>query len=112
MASDCVFCKIVKGEILSKKVYEDDKILAFHDINPAADVHIILIPKKHIDNLTKINKSHQNLLFGMLKVADNLSVKLTPKKFRIVFNGGSLLVVQHLHLHLLGGNLGKNAKWD
>lgn len=110
--ADCIFCKIVKGEIPSKIVYEDKNVLAFHDVNPAADVHILVIPKKHIEDISSINKSDQNLLFEMLKVSRDLAGKFAPKKFRLVFNGGSLLEVQHLHLHLLGGNLGKNAKWD
>ena len=60
--SDCIFCKIIKGEIPSKKVYEDDKVLAFHDINPEAPVHVLVVPKEHIDSVNGINESNADVI--------------------------------------------------
>ncbi len=103
---ECLFCKIVKGEIPSKKVYEDDSILAFYDINPAAPVHVLVIPKEHIESLAKL-KEEQLALVGYLhgkirKIAQDLNLE---HGYRVVNNCGSDggQEVGHLHFHLLGG---------
>ena len=92
--NDCIFCKIVKGEVPSKKVFEDELILAFHDINPKAPVHVLLIPKKHISSLIDIKAS---------AVAGKLG--LNDKGYKIVVNNGNGAgqLVFHLHMHILGG---------
>ena len=104
---DCVFCKIIKGEIPSEKVYEDEEILAFKDINPAAQIHILVIPKKHINNLLEV-KDEDNYLIGKIyktinKIAKDLNIE--KDGFRVIVNCGkdSGQEVMHLHFHLLGG---------
>lgn len=104
--SDCLFCKIVSGEIPSKKVYKDDRILAFYDINPAAPVHVLVIPKEHIDSLAEL-KDEQLDLIGYLhgKLRDIARDLKLDNGYRVVNNcradGGQ--EVGHLHFHLLGG---------
>ena len=103
---DCVFCKIVNGEIPAKKVYEDDKVLAFYDLEPQAPVHILIIPKEHIESANCINETNSNIIGYIFEVAAKLSKQLDLKNgYRIVNNcgkdGGQS--VMHLHFHLLGG---------
>lgn len=104
---DCLFCKIVDKQIPSEIVYEDDKVMAFKDINPVAPVHILLIPKKHISDLTCIEAEDTELLGHLLLVAKKLAQELgiADSGFRIVNNckadGGQ--VIFHLHFHLIGG---------
>lgn len=104
---DCIFCKISKGEIPSEKVYEDEEILAFKDINPAAPIHVLIIPKKHITNLMEVSDQDHQLMgkitVVMQKVAKQLGVD--EKGFRIICNCGpdSGQEVMHLHFHLLAG---------
>jgi histidine triad (HIT) family protein len=104
---DCIFCKIVNGEIPSKKLYEDDSVVAFNDINPAAPVHYLVIPKAHLPTLDDATEAHQALLGKMLLVAANLAREqgIETNGYRQVINcrehGGQ--VVYHLHLHVLGG---------
>jgi len=105
--SDCLFCKIIKREIPGKVVYEDDDILAFEDINPAAPVHVLIIPKQHIEKIADLEESHQDLAGKLLvtipKIARELG--LESDGYRIVANNGSqaLQSVFHIHFHLLGG---------
>ncbi|MGE5026920.1 MAG: histidine triad nucleotide-binding protein [Betaproteobacteria bacterium] len=104
--TDCLFCKIVRGEIPSKKVYEDDEVLAFHDINPVAPVHFMLIPKLHAASLEECNASHQALLGKMLLLAPVLAKEQGLKDgFKTVINTGKGggQVVFHLHVHVIGG---------
>ena len=104
---DCLFCKIVKGEIPSSKVYEDDEILAFKDIHPAAPIHILVIPKKHITSLAYLEKEDEILvgkIYGVInKIADEQGFK--ENGYRVIVNcgkdGGQ--EVMHLHFHLLAG---------
>ena len=103
----CVFCKIVKGELPSTKVYEDDKYLAFKDINPKAPVHILIIPKEHIEYLADIDESNKHIIGDMAVIANRIAKELGIDKsgYRIVINNGpdSGQEVFHLHMHLLGG---------
>lgn len=104
---DCIFCKIIKGEIPSKKVYEDEEIVAFHDVNPAAPIHILVIPKKHIPSLAHMQKEDEEVIgriYGVInKVAEMQGVK--ERGYRVIVNcgedGGQ--EVGHLHFHLLAG---------
>ena len=104
---DCLFCKIIAGEIPGSIVYEDDDILAFKDINPAAPVHILVIPKQHIAKLSDLQDEHRQiagkLLLTIPRIAHDLG--LEQDGFRVVANNGpnALQTVFHIHFHLLGG---------
>lgn len=104
---DCVFCKIVEGKIPCTKVYEDEKVLAFDDIQPMAPVHVIIIPKEHISTMLDIDVSQNNIANYLIAAAQKVAkVKnIAERGFRTVINcnaeGGQ--VVFHLHMHLLGG---------
>lgn len=103
---DCIFCKISKGEIPCDKVYEDEEILAFRDINPIAPVHILVIPKKHIKSAAELTEDDEALIGKMFTVIKNIAEENHLESgYRIVNNcgedGGQ--EVPHLHFHLLGG---------
>lgn len=104
---DCLFCKIINGEIPSTKVYEDDEILAFRDINPLAPVHILVIPKKHISSLTDLKPEDEKIVGKIYTVINKIAEqeKIAENGFRVVVNcgedGGQ--AVKHLHFHILGG---------
>ncbi|MCX7658096.1 MAG: histidine triad nucleotide-binding protein [Oscillospiraceae bacterium] len=103
---DCIFCKIVSGKILSSKVYEDEKVLAFKDINPMAPVHILVIPKEHISGASEINESNSAVVAHIFEVAAKLAKDMKLESgFRIVTNCGpdAGQTVNHLHFHLIGG---------
>lgn len=103
--SDCIFCKIANGEIPAKLVYEDDQIAAFHDLEPQAPVHILIIPKAHIDSLDHTKPEDiQTLGWLMLKIKDIAKELGIKNGYRIVSNCGedALQSVEHLHFHLLG----------
>jgi histidine triad (HIT) family protein len=107
MTQDCIFCQIAAGDILANKVYEDDVIVAFHDLEPQAPVHVLLIPRQHISTLLETSSSDAELL-GMLQsraveVARGLG--LSENGFRLVMNclADAGQSVFHIHLHLLGG---------
>ncbi len=106
--SDCIFCKIARGEIPSKKVYEDAELFAFHDINPVAPVHFMVIPKLHMASLADADESHAALLGKMLVLAPKLAQQLgLDNGFRTVINtgrGGGQEVF-HLHMHIIGGGM-------
>lgn len=104
---NCIFCKIVKGEIPCTKVYEDDTVLAFKDINPLAPVHVVVIPKKHVENLNELDgltpEEQLKLLAACRKVAQIMGIDKTG--YRIASNCGpdADQSVLHLHIHVLGG---------
>ena len=102
----CLFCKIAAGEIPSNKVYEDDQILAFHDISPQAPVHILLIPKAHVGGADEISGENSAAVARIFEVAANLASEIgLDEGYRIVTNIGEhgQQSVRHLHFHLLGG---------
>jgi len=109
MADDCVFCKILRKEIPSEIVYEDDDIVAFEDLNPKAPVHVLVIPKKHIAHLSDMTSSDLDLagklLLAIPVIAERLNIH--SDGFRIVLNNGpnALQTVDHVHFHLLGGRV-------
>jgi histidine triad (HIT) family protein len=112
MQEDCIFCKIIRGEIPSKKVYEDEVAFAFYDINPVAPTHILIVPKKHIVGIQGITEEDRETVGHMFLVARKISEELglSPGEdlsggYRLVFNVGrdAGQSVFHLHLHLLGG---------
>jgi histidine triad (HIT) family protein len=106
--SDCLFCKIVRGEIPCRKVYEDDEVLAFDDIRPVAPVHFMLIPKQHLDSLMQAEDAHAALLGKMLLLASRLAKEQGLNHgFRTVINtgrGGGQEVF-HFHIHVIGGGI-------
>lgn len=104
--SDCLFCNIASGKIPAEIVYEDDIIVVFKDINPKADVHLLLIPREHIESLAKLDDTHDELLSYMLKkLADIAQQHGLSSGFRTIINTGKDggQEVFHLHIHLMGG---------
>ena len=104
---DCLFCKIVKGEIPCTKVYEDDKVFSFKDIDPKAPVHILIVPKKHISSLNEVTEEDSELIAYIFTVIKKLAKELgvAESGYRVVSNcgedGGQSVL--HIHFHLLGG---------
>jgi histidine triad (HIT) family protein len=109
-ADNCIFCKIVAGDIPAKKIYEDDDILVFHDINPWAPVHFLMIPKAHIPSMAQLEESHQALMGKIMTLAPKLALEQGCRPypqggFRVMVNTGDdgLQEVHHLHVHVIGG---------
>lgn len=107
---DCLFCKIIAGQIPSRKVYEDDEVFAFHDIHPAAPVHFLMVPKEHVHSMAGVSGAHAGLLGRMMVLAPRLAQEqgcnpYPDGGFRIVVNTGTEggQEVHHLHLHVMGG---------
>jgi histidine triad (HIT) family protein len=103
---NCIFCKIVAGQIPSRKVHEDDHVLAFHDIAPWAPVHVLIIPRQHIASLADVQAEHAPLLGHMLALAPKLMKDLgVTNGFRTLINTGrdGMQEVYHLHMHVMGG---------
>lgn len=104
---DCIFCKIIKGEIPSDFVYQDEEVVAFRDINPLAPIHILVVPRRHIAALTELTEADTQLMGHMVSVANQLarSEGIAESGYRIAINSGrdGRQFVPHLHLHLLGG---------
>lgn len=103
---DCIFCKIIAGEIPSKKIYEDDEIFAFLDINPQAPVHFLVIPKTHIDSLAHIDETNCDIVGKISLVIANLAKEHNlADGFRVITNIGEngAQSVNHLHFHVIGG---------
>lgn len=103
---DCIFCKIVNGDIPSNKVYEDDTVLAFHDIAPQMPVHVIVIPKTHIASAAEVNADNSAVIGHIFEVIPKIAKDLgLDNGFRIINNcgkdGGQ--TVNHIHFHILGG---------
>ena len=109
---DCIFCKIAKGEIPSNKIYEDDKVLAFHDISKEAPVHFLVIPKAHIESINNINEENSKIISHIFTVISKIvkELSISDTGYRIVNNcgkdGGQS--VDHLHFHVLGQ---RELKW-
>ena len=109
---NCIFCKIISGDIPSKKIYEDDKVYAFYDINPEAPTHFLVIPKEHIESANTLNDENINIISHVFKIINKLVVDLgiSEKGYRIVNNcgedGGQ--TVKHIHFHVLGG---RSLQW-
>jgi histidine triad (HIT) family protein len=103
---NCIFCKIVRGEIPAKIIYEDDDVIAFNDINPAAPVHFLIIPRIHIASLLDCEETHQILLGKMLLLAPEIAKEQgCTDGFRTIINTGRVggQEVFHLHIHIIGG---------
>ncbi len=108
----CIFCKIIEGEIPSKKLYEDDKVLAFYDINPGAPVHFLVIPKEHIQSANELTEKNADIVSHIFLVINKLvrELNISETGYRIVNNcgkdGGQ--TVDHIHFHVLGQ---RDLKW-
>ncbi len=105
LMSDCLFCKIIDGEIPSNKAYEDDQILAFHDVDPQAPVHVLVVPKKHIASLDDLTAEDEGLVsYIILKIKDIAAGLGLANGYRVVINCGEdgQQTVKHLHFHILG----------
>lgn len=105
MSADCIFCKITKGEIPSKKIFEDEDLIVFHDIKPISPVHFLIVPKLHIESLAHTEPTHQALLGKMLLLAPKLAAEQGLKGFRTMINTGREggQEVFHIHVHVYGG---------
>jgi len=109
---ECIFCKIIKKQIPCETIYEDDKVIGFMDISPEAPVHVVIIPKQHIDNLNCLKEEESEIIGHIFIVAKKIAktLEIAQSGYRIVTNcgedGGQS--VQHLHFHLLGGRM---LKW-
>ena len=105
---NCIFCRIVAGELPSKRVYEDEAVIAFHDIHPQAPVHVLVVPKEHVAALSDLEHDHHDmagrLLLAVPRVAAEIGEELA-EGFRVIVNNGPAggQTVPHLHLHILGG---------
>ena len=109
---DCIFCRIAKGEVKSNVIYQDEQAIAFPDINPKAPVHILIVPRKHIDCVADLTEDEEQLMGHLVSIANKLAREngVAASGFRLAINcgpeGGQ--IVPHLHIHLLGGRqLGK-----
>lgn len=108
--SSCIFCRIISGKIPSRKVYEDEELFAFHDIQPWAPVHFLLVPKLHIASMAQLGPEHERLMGRMMVLAAKLAMEqgcnpYPEGGFRVVCNSGTEggQEVHHLHLHVMGG---------
>lgn len=107
MSTDCLFCKIVAGDIPSDTIYEDDDVIVFNDIKPMAKVHFLIVPKLHLESLKSCDEAHQALLGKMLLLAPKLAEEQGLKGFKTLINTGREggQEVFHIHVHVFGGGL-------
>ena len=103
--NDCIFCKIINKEIPKDFTLETESLVVFPDINPSADVHLLIVPKQHLGGVGEIGKNHGGLLIEMYEVVNKLvkDNNLGEDLYRVVVNGGKAQHIPHLHFHLLGG---------
>lgn len=103
--NDCIFCKIIQGDIPAAKLFEDEELLAFRDISPAAPLHFLVIPKKHISGPAAVHEEDDRLIGKMLRIGGEIANKEGFEAFRAVFNNGERAgqTVFHIHLHIIGG---------
>lgn len=104
--SDCIFCKIAEHKAPANIEMETDSVVAFTSISPAAEIHLIIIPKEHIDTFSDLEEQHKEILMQMAKVAQKLiESKNIANAYKLVFNGGKYQSIKHIHWHLLAGKL-------
>ena len=105
MPENCLFCKIVRGEIPAEKLYEDADVVAFRDIAPQAPLHVLAIPKKHLDGPAAVSVEDERVVGKMMRVGNEIAVREGFPQYRAVCNNGAQAgqTVFHLHMHILGG---------
>ena len=105
MPENCLFCKIVRGEIPAVKLYEDDEVVAFRDIAPQAPLHVLVIPKKHLEGPAAVAVEDEQVVGRMMRVGNEIAVREGFPQYRTVCNNGAQagLTVFHLHMHIIGG---------
>ncbi len=104
--ADCIFCKIANHEAKGDVQFENDSVIAFSSIDPAAHVHVLIVPKVHIVTFMNLEDKHKDVFIEMAKAAQKIiEMKNITNAYKLVFNGGKYQSVQHIHWHLLGGNL-------
>ena len=107
MSSDCLFCKIANREVPTRFLYEDDDYVVFRDINPAAPVHLLLVPKRHIRSINDLQKEDESIISGLFMLARDMAKDqgVNASGYKLLFNveKGGGQVIFHLHLHLIGG---------
>jgi histidine triad (HIT) family protein len=110
MPENCLFCKIIRGEIPAAKLYEDDEVFAFRDIAPQAPVHFLVIPKKHLSGPAAVAAEDERMVGKLMRVGQEIAAQEGVTQYRVVFNNGSQAgqTVFHLHMHILGG---RNMAW-
>jgi len=110
--TECIFCKIIKGEIPSTNVYRDEQVTAFRDINPAAPTHILILPNKHIDSVNVLIDDDEQLIGHLFTTAKNIAAQedIAEGGYRLIMNTGADAgqTIFHIHLHLLGGAVMKH----
>lgn len=104
MTKDCIFCKIVNGELKSKPVVETDTVMAINDINPVATNHVLIFPKRHVDSVLTVGKGDGPVLEDMFGALQKLVSEKKLEAFRVAFNGGKYQHIPHLHMHLVAGD--------
>ena len=102
-SKDCIFCKIIEGQIKVEPIIESKLVIAFNDTNPVAATHILIVPKKHIESVATIEDSDADEIIEMFSVANKIVRERKLSAYRLTFNGGSYQHVGHLHMHLLAG---------
>jgi len=105
--TDCIFCKIIQREIPASIVYEDGEVIAFNDIHPAADVHILVVPKKHIETVMDMTTADEQLLGHVVRVSKEIAQQKGLKGYKLAYNVGKEggQAIMHIHQHLLGGTI-------
>ncbi len=110
--NECIFCKVIKGEIPAKKVYEDKEIIVIDDVNPQAPIHLLIIPKRHIPTSMELENGDKDMIGSVFLIANRVAEErgIADPGFRVVMNcnEGAGQSVFHIHFHLLGG---RNMKW-
>ncbi|MBI3283168.1 HIT domain-containing protein [Candidatus Curtissbacteria bacterium] len=109
MSKDCIFCKLVAGEIKTDKVMETDDVVAVCDINPVAQTHIVIMPKKHIESVLTVSSGDAAGIIAMFRAAQKIVREKNLEAFRLAINGGRYQHVPHLHMHLLAGG---SVRWN
>lgn len=109
---DCIFCKIINGDIPCRKVYEDDLVISFMDVNPHAMGHVLIVPKKHIEDFTKASDVIEHIFNVAEKVGKKIMDELKQKGYSLVINYGDAQEVKHLHLHIIPSNNEKDYDLD
>ena len=102
---NCIFCKIAAGDVPSRKLYEDDQVVAFYDIEPKAPVHFLVIPKTHLAGVREVNADNSALVAHIFEVIPGIAAEIGLEQYRVVTNNGEQAgqTVHHLHFHVLGG---------